>query len=368
MEVIQWNNIALQNAEYKELFGQLTADFITDAYYILGEALERFEKAFAAYCGVKHCIGVGNGFDALRLILEAYKQLGKLQSGDAILVSANAYIATVLAIKHAGLTPVFAEAENKTYGIDLEQLKLDEPTKIKAILPVHLYGQITNWHRLKSLAEENQWLIIEDAAQAHGAQWNGKKAGSLGNAAAFSFYPTKNLGALGDGGAVTTNDDALADCLNSLRNYGFNPKNNCQLAGFNSRLDSLQATFLYHKLIHLDRDNLQRRRIAKRYLNEISNPLVRLPVVEDWESHVFHLMVIRVQKRAHFKRFLFDKGIETAVHYPIPPHRQVAFPEFHALSFPTSEAIHEQVVSLPMYPKLTDDEVTRIIEAVNAYH
>ncbi|MDT8346311.1 MAG: DegT/DnrJ/EryC1/StrS family aminotransferase [Flavobacteriaceae bacterium] len=367
MDVIQWNNIALQNAEYKELFGRLTTDFITESYYILGEALERFENAFAAYCGVDYCIGVGNGFDALRIILEGYKQLGKLQLGDGVLVSANAYIATVLAIKHAGLTPVFTEAEGKTYGFDLKNIKYDVSHTIKAILPVHLYGQITQWNRLKSLAEEKQWLIIEDAAQAHGAEWNGKKSGSLGDAAAFSFYPTKNLGALGDGGAITTDDTALAICLKSLRNYGFNPKNHCHQLGFNTRLDSMQAIFLYYKLKNLDRDNQVRRQLAQRYLNEIINPLVQLPVVEDWNSHVFHLMVVRVQQRERFRKFLLDRGIETAVHYPIPPHQQIALQEFNTLSFPISEAIHQQVVSLPMHPKLTEDEVRRVITAVNAF-
>lgn len=363
--MIPFLNLNDLNKEYTDVFQSGFKHFLDKSFFVLGEELTHFEAAFAQYCGTRFCVGVGNGFDALRLILEAYKQLGKLKPGDRVLVAANAYVATVLAIKQAGLTPVFAEANAGSFGFDIS--KLPQDVAVKAILPVHLYGQISDWDELTDYARQHNLLVIEDAAQAHGAVWKGQKAGNLGHAAAFSFYPTKNLGALGDGGAITTNNPDLAKTLLKLRNYGFHPKDHCLLPGCNSRLDTLQALFLEQKLKNLDRDNQCRKKIAQRYLSEIKNSAVTLPKVVDFEAHAFHLFVVQVQQRDDFRRFLLKHQIQTAVHYPVPPYRQPALEEFHHLTFPVSEKIHRQVVSLPLHPLLKEDDINRIVDAVNAF-
>lgn len=363
--MIPFLNLNDLNKEYTDVFQSGFKHFLDKSFFVLGEELTHFEAAFAGYCGTRFCVGVGNGFDALRLILEGYKQLGVLKPGDGVLVAANAYVATVLAIKHAGLTPVFAEANAGNFGFDIS--KLPQDVTVKAVLPVHLYGQINDWDELTDYARQHNLLVIEDAAQAHGAVWKGQKAGNLGDAAAFSFYPTKNLGALGDGGAITTNDPNLAETLYKLRNYGFYPKDHCLLPGCNSRLDTLQALFLEQKLKNLDRDNQRRKKIAQRYLSEIKNSAVTLPKVVDFEAHAFHLFVVQVQQRDDFRRFLLKHQIQTAVHYPVPPHRQPALKDFHHPAFPVSEKIHSQVVSLPLHPLLKEDEISRIVVAVNAF-
>ena len=356
------------NSRLEQDFKQRFDEFLDSGYYILGNQLSAFESEFATYCGVKYCVGVGNGLDALRLILEGYKQLGRIEPGDEVLVAANTFIATILAIKQAGLTPVLVEADKDSYNFDLDALRGAIGPKTKAIMPVHLYGELSPMEALKQIAETQQLLIIEDAAQAHGASdSDGEKAGNLGDAAGFSFYPTKNLGALGDGGAITTNDDALAGMVRKLRNYGTSSKYINEVAGFNSRLDEVQAAFLRTKLPLLDADNDKRRTIVNRYLKEISNRKINLPRYSGGNDHVFHLFVVRVKDRIAFMEYLKDHKIGCLIHYPVAPHRLKPLSEFRELSFPVSEQLHQEVVSIPMSPVLTDDEVTKVIEVLNGY-
>ncbi|NCT18775.1 MAG: aminotransferase [Flavobacteriaceae bacterium CG_4_8_14_3_um_filter_34_10] len=355
------------NARFENEFLESFQQFLNSGFYVLGNQVSAFEKEFAAYCGTSYCVGVANGLDALRLILEGYKVLGKLKNGDEVLVASNTYIATIIAIKQAGLTPVLVEAENETYSFNIEQLEKAITPKSKAIMPVHLYGQITNMDIIMAIAQENQLLIMEDAAQAHGAIYKEKRAGNLGDAAGFSFYPTKNLGALGDGGAVTTNDATLAEAIQKLRNYGGNKKYVYELLGINSRLDEIQAGFLRVKLPYLDADNERRRAIAKEYLAKITNPKITLPQVENMESHVFHLFVVRVAHRDHFQAYLNTHGVGNLIHYPIAPHQQEAFKEFSHLLFPVTEEIHQSILSIPMSPVLSNADVAKVIEVVNSY-
>ncbi len=356
------------NQPFEAAFQAKFRSFLDSGYYILGTAVHEFETAFAAYCGTKYAIGTGNGLEALRFILEGYKVLGKLSEGDEVLVASNTYIATLLAIRQAHLVPVLVEAEADTYNFSVAVVEAAITKKTKAIMPVHLYGQLAPMDALTEIAERHQLLIVEDAAQAHGAETSeGLKAGNLGYAAGFSFYPTKNLGALGDAGAVTTNDDALAAVVKKLRNYGASSKYVNELPGANSRLDELQAYFLLEKLPVLDAQNKRRRDIAEQYQTGIKNPLLTLPAVPQWQSHVFHLYVIRVKERERFIAYLKEHGIGTLIHYPIPPHRQKALPEYHHLSFPVTEQIHDEVVSIPLSPMLEDSEVQQIIEVLNRF-
>ena len=356
------------NARFEAEFQLRFKAFLDSGYYILGNNVKAFENSFAEYCGTKHCIGVANGLEALRLILEGYKELGKLQEGDEVLVASNTYIATILAIKQAGMTPVLVEADLETFNFNIEAIQEAISEKTKAIMPVHLYGQLAPMADISKVAKENNLLVIEDGAQAHGAKdANGKLAGNLGDAAGFSFYPTKNLGALGDGGAVTTNDDELASVLRKLRNYGASSKYVNELTGFNSRLDEVQATFLNIKLPKLDADNKRRRELARKYISEIDNKKIMLP---DWDgsgNHIFHLFVVRVKDRNDFIEHLKEHQIGTLIHYPIPPHQQEALPEFNDLSFPVTEQIHNEVVSIPISPMMSDEEVDEVILAINNY-
>jgi dTDP-4-amino-4,6-dideoxygalactose transaminase len=356
------------NQRFQEDFQKEFQHFLDSGYYILGNQVKLFEANFARYCETKHCIGVGNGLDALRLILEGYKILGKLKDGDEVLVASNTYIATILAIKQAGLKPILVEADLDTYNFELSALREAVSQKTKAIMPVHLYGQLSPMEAILALSRAHNLLIIEDAAQAHGAMdANGKRAGNIGDAAGFSFYPTKNLGALGDAGAVTTNDDALAETVAKLRNYGSSSKYVNEFLGLNSRLDELQAAFLNVKLPTLDADNERRRNIAKRYLSHIKNKKITLPTYDGSENHVFHLFVVRVESRNEFKDYLDRNGIGHLIHYPIPPHQQQALSEFAHLRFPNTEKIHNEIISLPISPVMTEDEVARVISVLNHF-
>lgn len=356
------------NARFETEFQKQFNRFLDSGHYILGNELKLFEANFARYCGTAHCVGTGNGLDALRLILEGYKVLGKLKQNDEVLVASNTYIATILAIEQAGLKPVLVEAEVDSYNFDLDALKNAVTEKSKAIMPVHLYGEIAPMDFIRKISEEHNLLIIEDAAQAHGAEYkNGKQAGNIGNAAGFSFYPTKNLGALGDGGAVTTNDKALAEAVAKLRNYGTSSKYVNELVGFNSRLDELQAAFLNCKLSSLDTDNYRRQEIAQRYVSEIKNDKLVLPKYDGGKDHVFHLFVVRVANRFDFIDYLDRNNIGHLIHYPIAPHQQQALNHYEHLKFSTTEKIHEQVISIPMSPILKNEEVDRVIEVLNAY-
>lgn len=355
---------ARHEASYKVLF----QEFLDSGYYILGNSVRAFEDSYAKYCGVKHCIGVGNGLDALRLILEGYKILGKLAHGDEVLVASNTYIATILAIQQAGLKPVLIEGEATLFNFDLNALEGRSSEKTKAIMPVHLYGQLAPMKEIQAMASKKGWLVIEDAAQGHGAvHSDGRKAGNLGDAAGFSFYPTKNLGALGDAGAITTNDDDLANVVRKLRNYGTSSKYVNDELGFNSRLDELQAAILLEKLPLLDADNALRRTHATRYLNEIQNDKIKLPFYNGSLDHIFHLFVVQVEDRASFIKHLESNHIGYLIHYPIPPHQQKALRAFSNLSFPVTERIHEQVVSIPISPVMSSDEISEVIAVLNQY-
>lgn len=355
------------NQPYEALFQEKLKTFLDKGWYILGNEVETFEQNFAHYCGTKFCIGVGNGLDALTLIFKGYIELGKLQKGDEIIVPANTYIASILAILQADLIPVLVEPDEKTFNLNSVLIAEKITPKTKAILVVHLYGQLAEMKQINWIAKENNLLVVEDAAQAHGAKLENKSAGNFGNAAGFSFYPSKNLGALGDGGAITTNDSDLAEILFSLRNYGSEVKYHNDFIGVNSRLDELQAGFLNVKLPNLDQDNSKRIAIAKRYLAEIKNDKIALPFYDDSKNHVFHLFVIQVQNRTKLQNYLMENGIQTQIHYPIPPHKQKALPQFNHLSFPITEKIQDEVLSLPMSPVMTDDEVDFVINVVNQF-
>lgn len=366
--MIKFLDLNKVNARFESEFNMEFKNFLNSGRYILGDGLERFETNFAKYCGVNHCIGTGNGLDALTLIFKGLIELGQLKEGDEVLVPANTFIATILSVLQANLKPVFVEPDEQTYNISIKDIQHKITKSTKAIVAVHLYGQLADMKAIIDLANHHNLLVVEDAAQAHGATNElGKKAGSFGLAAAFSFYPAKNLGALGDGGAVTTNKDELAQVISKLRNYGTSSKYVNDYIGSNSRLDEIQARFLDVKLKKLDSDNAARQSIAKRYLTEITNKNILLPLCNNIESHVFYVFVVRVRNRDLFHKFLLDNGVETQIHYPIPPHKQNALSQFSALSFPLTGQLHEEVVSLPLNPILEKPEVDTIINLVNSF-
>ncbi|MGG3937827.1 DegT/DnrJ/EryC1/StrS family aminotransferase [Anoxybacillus kestanbolensis] len=353
------------NNQYKKEIKVAFERVMDSGWYILGEEVESFEKEFAAYCGTKYAIGVANGLDALALILKAYG----IGEGDEVIVPANTYIASILAISANGATPVLVEPNISSYNLDPNKIEEKITSKTKAIMVVHLYGQAANMDPINEIAKRYNLKVIEDGAQAHGAKYKGKRVGNLGDAAGFSFYPGKNLGALGDGGAITTNDSELATKLRALRNYGSHIKYENLYKGVNSRLDELQAAILRVKLPHLDKENEQRRKIAEYYLENIENPKITLPVVEngDRESHVWHLFVIRTENREHLQKTLEEHGVQTLIHYPIPPHKQEAYSEWNHLSYPITEKIHNEVLSLPISPILTIEEAKKIVDIINKY-
>lgn len=356
------------NKPYEDRFQQKLKEFLDKGWYIMGDEVRLFEKNFALYCGTKHCIGVGNGLDALTLIFKAYIQLGKLHKGDEVIVPANTYIASILAIFQADLVPVLVEPKIETYNINPDLIADKITSKTKAILAVHLYGQLVEMNAISAIAKQNNLLVVEDAAQAHGAMNTEYfKAGNLSDAAGFSFYPGKNLGALGDAGAVTTNDDELAKTIFLLRNYGSETKYQNDFIGVNSRLDELQAAFLNVKLPYLDSDNDKRKVIANRYLSTIKNTKIVLPEFNGSSHHVFHLFVIRTEKREALQKYLKENGIETLIHYPIPPHRQKALSGWNDLSFPITEKLHREVLSIPISPVMTMEEVDFVVSILNDY-
>lgn len=362
------------NEPYETAFQDKLKLVLDNGWYILGKELETFEMAFAEYCQTKYCIGVGNGFDALVLIFKGYIQLGKLQKGDEVIVPANTYIASILAILAADLVPVLVEPKLETYNINPDLIQEKITPKTKAVLVVHLYGQLAEMPEINKIAFKNNLIIVEDAAQSHGANNNLKSTNvTLSeveehlSASAYSFYPGKNLGCLGDGGAITTNDSGLAKVLYSLRNYGSEKKYHNEHVGVNSRLDELQASFLNLKLPNLNADNEKRRAIAKRYRTEIKNEKIILPFWDLSNNHVFHLFVIRTENREALQEYLTQNNIQTVIHYPIPPHKQKALLEWENLSFPITEKIHNEVLSLPISPVLTAEEVSYIIEILNKF-
>ncbi|SHN54177.1 DegT/DnrJ/EryC1/StrS family aminotransferase [Desulfovibrio litoralis] len=361
--MIKFLDLHAVNKPYQAEIEAGIKEILDSGWYLLGKHNEEFCTNFSSYCGTKYALGVANGLDALNLIIKAYGFGG----GDEIIVPANTYIASILAISQNGCTPVLVEPDPATYNINPNLIEEKITAKTKAILPVHLYGQAVEMQKLWELAEKYNLKIIEDAAQAHGAYYQDKRVGNLGDAAGFSFYPGKNLGCLGDGGAITTNDEALYLKLKALANYGSNVKYVNIYQGVNSRLDEIQAAVLNIKLKGLDADNAKRRKIATYYQKNITNPLIVTPCCMIPETHVWHVFVVRVKNRKNFMDYLEKSGVQTLVHYPIPPHKQQAYAEWNSLNLPITEQIHNEVVSLPISPVLSDDEMRTVVEVVNAY-
>ena len=360
------------NAQYRAEMIQAATEVIDSGWYIQGSQLKAFENEFAEYCGTKYCVGVANGLDALILILRAYKELGRLKEGDEVIVPANTYIASILAITENRLKPILVEPNKDTYNLDPIRVEEAITTNTKAILAVHLYGQLADMPAINAIAENHDLLVIEDSAQSHGAQINGRKAGNWGNASGFSFYPGKNLGALGDGGCITTNESDLANTVKVLANYGSQKKYENIFQGLNSRLDEIQAAFLRVKLRNLDAQTRVRQEISVAYANGIVNPKINLPInpgvtPRNLNHHVFHLFVVRIENRSEFQLHLKSTGIDTLIHYPIPPHRQQAYKEYGSLHLPLTDALHREVVSLPMGPTMTVEQVEHVIEGCNQF-
>jgi dTDP-4-amino-4,6-dideoxygalactose transaminase len=361
--MIKFLDLNAVNIRFKKKFLNVFDEVLEGGYFIKGEQLHHFETEFSQFIGCTQTIGVANGLDALKLIFRSYMQLGILKKGDQVLVPANTYIASILAITENELIPVFVEPNISTYNIDFKNLPIKFRTK--AVLNVHLYG-LTNWDEDIYLKFKKEGiLVIEDCAQSIGSSINNKKTGNLGDAAGFSFYPSKNLGAIGDGGAVTTNNDDLAETIRSIANYGSNKKCINQFKGINSRLDEIQAAFLRIKLNNLVEDNSHRKKLAKIYHLELMGLEILLPVLS--ENHVYHLYTIRTVKRDELKIFLEKKGIQTMIHYPIPPHKQMAFSEYSSLSLPITEEIHNTILSLPMSPIHTEEEILKVCWEIKSF-
>ena len=362
--MIKFLDLKKINERFRAEMDAATKRMLDSGWYLLGNEIEQFETDFAAYCGVKHCIGVANGLDALKLIIKAYG----FGVGDEIIVPANTYIASILAISDNGCTPVLVEPKWETRLIDEDCIEAVVSPRTKAIMVVHLYGRAMNMTKVWSIAKKYNLKVIEDSAQAHGAMFNGCRVGNLGDASGFSFYPGKNLGCLGDGGAVTTNDDMLARKIRALRNYGSDVKYHFPFRGTNSRLDEIQAAWLRVKLPHLDSDNQRRREIVELYCKGIMNQEIRLPNVPMIpEQSVWHVFTVFCKYRDQLQKYLADCGIQTVIHYPIPPHRQPAYTEWHNMSFPITEKIHDTILSLPISPVMTDEEVMEVVNVVNEF-
>lgn len=353
---------------YSEEIHQVVSRVIDSGWYLQGEENKRFEQEYADYIGTKYCVGVANGLDALICILRAYMELGVMQPGDEVIVPSNTYIASILAISENGLTPFLVEPDIQTYEIDDSLIEQAITPRTKAIMIVHLYGQCAYTDRIGEICRKHGLKLIEDNAQAHGCRFHdGRRTGSLGDAAGHSFYPGKNLGALGDGGAVTTDDPELARAVRALANYGSSKKYVFDYLGRNSRLDEIHAAVLSVKLKHLDDDNETRREIARYYLENIVNPAITLPQVLDWEAHVFHVFAIRCGNRDGLQAYLKENGVQTIIHYPIPPHKQKCYPDWNDWSFPISEKVHREELSLPMSPVLTIEDARTVVDLLNQW-
>lgn len=352
------------NEKYRLQIDSAIKRVLDSGWYLLGEENKKFCSNFAQYCGTKHCVGVANGLDALNLIIKAYG----FSAQDEIIVPANTYIASILAISQNGCTPVLVEPDLNTYNINPDLIEEKITSKTKAIMVVHLYGQAVQMKKIKEIAKKYNLKIIEDAAQSHGALYEGVRCGALGDAAGFSFYPGKNLGCLGDGGGVTTNDAELAKKVAALRNYGSEVKYHNLYKGVNSRLDELQAAVLDVKLQYLDEDNEKRRKISEFYRKNIKNPILVLPQTYDEKAHVWHVFGIRCEKREEFQKYLTQNDVRTLIHYPIAPHKQHAYKEWNSLSFPVTEKIHREIISLPISPVMEDWEVEKVVEVCNSFN
>lgn len=353
--------------KYAEEIHQAVERVVDSGWYLQGTENQAFEEKYAAYIGTPHCVGVANGLDALIWIFRAYIEMGIMQEGDEVIVPANTYIASILALTENNLVPVLVEPDIETYQIDDSKIQGAITDKTRAVLIVHLYGQCAYTEKIGEICKKHGLKLIEDNAQAHGCLFKSRKTGSLGDAAGHSFYPGKNLGALGDAGAVTTNDPVLAATVRALANYGSTQKYVFQYTGRNSRLDEIQAAVLNVKLTHLDEDNELRKKIAKYYLEHIHNPKIILPRVKDWNGHVFHIFPIRCKNRDTLQTYLTENGIQTLIHYPIPPHQQACYKEWNSRSFPITEKIHEEELSLPISPVLSLEACDKIMKIMNAY-
>ncbi|MCF6132716.1 DegT/DnrJ/EryC1/StrS family aminotransferase [Flavobacterium wongokense] len=372
--MIKFLDLQKINAQYAAELKQAASEVIDSGWFLMGERLSSFENKLANYIGSKNAIGVANGLDALRLILKAYIDMGVMNEGDEVIVPANTYIASILAITDNRLKPVLVEPNDSSLNLDIDLIENHITPKTKAIMVVHLYGQVSWNEKLSALAKKYNLKVIEDNAQAIGAEWNGTKTGNLGDAAGFSFYPGKNLGALGDAGAVTTNDDALAKHIRALGNYGSNKKYVNEFQGLNSRLDEIQAAFLEVKLKYIDAENQYRRQLASLYLNGIKNPDIALPFPENTvfefdknQEHVWHLFVIRCKQRDKLQEYLTANNVQTLIHYPIPPNKQQAYAAMNHLDYPLTNTIHDEVLSLPISPVMTEDEIQKIISILNNF-
>lgn len=340
---------------------------VDSGWYLQGAENERFEAEYSSYIGTRHTVGCANGLDALYLILRAYVELGVMRAGDEIIVPANTYIASILAVSQNGLKPVLVEPDIATYQIDDSLIEKAVTPRTKGVMIVHLYGRCAYTERIGDICRRHGLKLIEDNAQAHGCLFGGRKTGSLGDAAGHSFYPGKNLGAFGDAGAVTTDDDELAAAVRALANYGSQKKYVFRYCGRNSRMDEIQAAVLRVKLSHLDEDVAIRKRVAQYYIDNIRNPQITLPDVRDSDAHVFHIFPVRSGCRDDLQRYLTEKGVQTIIHYPIPPHKQECYKEWNDLSLPITERIHREELSLPMSPVMTDDDIRGVVEAINDF-
>lgn len=369
ISMIKFLDLQKINLQYQLEIEERIISVYRSGWYLQGEENNNFEENLKNYIGAHHAIGVANGLDALRLILKAYIELGVMKEGDEVIVPANTYIASILAITDNRLKPVFVEPDINTYNIDISKIEEKISERTKAIMIVHLYGQVCWSEKLNELALKYNLKIIEDNAQAIGAEWNGIKSGNLGDAAGFSFYPGKNLGALGDAGAVTCKDTELANLIRAIANYGSNKKYVNDFQGLNSRLDEIQAAVLDVKLKYINRDNQVRKSIAKRYCQEINNTKIKLPKYpENEDSHVWHLFVIMTDERERLQKYLTENGIQTLIHYPIPPHKQKAYSYMNHEVYSITELVHEQVLSLPISPELTTDDVDKVINYINNFN
>tara|TARA_R100000935_G_scaffold58815_1_gene98196 strand:- start:8838 stop:9941 length:1104 start_codon:yes stop_codon:yes gene_type:complete len=366
--MIKFLDLQKINSQYEQELKEAANRVIDSGWYLMGKELETFEQNYSLFCGSKYVLGVANGLDALRLIFKAYLEMGIMQKGDEIVVPANTYIASVLAISDNGLVPVFVEPNEFTYNLDSSKIEEALSDKTKAILTVHLYGQISVDEKMLEICKKYNLKLIEDAAQSHGALWNGKVSGNIGDAAGHSFYPGKNLGALGDAGAVTTNDETLAKTIEALRNYGSHKKYENIYKGLNSRLDEIQAAFLNVKLKYIQEDILKRRKAANYYLENIKNPKIILPEVLNQDAHVWHLFIVKTSKRTELQTYMNDNGVETLIHYPVPPHKQKAYNEYNKLSYPITEKIHDEVLSLPLSAVISENEIEKVVLKINSFN
>jgi dTDP-4-amino-4,6-dideoxygalactose transaminase len=365
--MIKFLDLQKINAQYEQELKMAANRVIDSGWYLMGKELEAFEQSYATFCNVKFALGVANGLDALRLIFRGYIELGIMSKGDEVIVPANTYIASVLAITDNDLLPVFVEPNLETYNLDSNKIEAAITSKTKAILTVHLYGQNSIDDQMLEICSRNDLKLIEDGAQSHGAIWNNKISGGVGDAAGHSFYPGKNLGALGDAGAVTTNDKDLAKTISALRNYGSEKKYENIYKGLNSRLDEIQAAFLNVKLKYIQDDIDNRRKVADYYRNNIKNERIILPNVLEEEGHVWHLFVIRTKNRGKLQKHLLDKGVQTLIHYPIPIHHQKAYSDFKYLELPITESIHKEIISLPLSPVISISDLRLIVDIINNF-